>query len=122
MERQNNLRKEKLSLKPNHEMRRLVLYWLSRRDYTQQELLQKLKIKGYSFVDGQKVLDELVQEKIVNEARLIEYYIESRRKKGYGPLRITQELQTRGIEKPAIAEQLDIADNAWIVEARKVWH
>lgn len=66
-------------------------------------------------------MTNLVQEGWINELRFTDNYIHSRRIKGYGPLRIARELQTRGISAEMIAEQLQITDNAWFTEAQKVW-
>lgn len=38
-----------------------------------------------------------------------------------GPVRISVELQARGITPQMIAQHLDITDNAWFTEARAVW-
>lgn len=67
------------------------------------------------------MITALVQEGLINEQRFTENYIRWRRGKGYGPLRISAELQTRGILPEMIAEHLQITDNAWFAEARKVW-
>ncbi len=68
-----------------------------------------------------RVLAALVQAGIINEQRFTENYIYWRRNKGYGPKRIAIELQARGIPAEMIAEQLEITDNAWFAEARKLW-
>jgi regulatory protein len=103
-------------------IRRVVLNWLTRRDYSRHEILIKLKTKGYSPKDSESVVTELVQTGLIDEHRFIENYIYWRRGKGYGPLRISMELQARGLTSDVIAERLQITDNAWFTEARKVWH
>lgn len=101
--------------------RQSALYWLSRRDYTQQEIRQKLQTKGYDAEVIQTVLADLVQEGLINESRFTENFIHWRRERGYGPKRISLELQARGIPDYIIAEHLEITDNAWSTAARKVW-
>lgn len=64
---------------------------------------------------------DLTHSGYLNDQRLIENFIRSRQTRGYGPERIRLELQKRGLEVETIAEQLQITDNAWLVEARKVW-
>lgn len=95
---------------------------LARRDHSQLELKQKLRTKGHTAEDIQTALTALTQSGMLNEARFIENYIHWRRTRGYGPDRIKQELQTRGISTEMIAEQLEITDNAWFIAIRKVWH
>lgn len=57
----------------------------------------------------------------MSDQRFAENYTHWRREKGYGPVRISQELKARGITDEMIAEQLEITDNAWFTEAYKVW-
>jgi regulatory protein len=102
-------------------IRRAALNWLTRRDYSQQEITLKLKSKGFSPEDIQAVVAGLVQATLINEPRFIENYICWRRRKGFGPLRIRMELQARGIAPDVIAERIQITDNAWFTEAHKVW-
>lgn len=102
-------------------IRKTVLNWLSRRDHTRGELVRKLTDKGYARTDIDTLLTALSEAGLINEQRFTENYIYWRRNRGYGPLRISLELQTRGIPPEMIAEHLQIADNAWSVEAFKVW-
>jgi regulatory protein len=98
-----------------------VLYWLARRDYSQQEIVQKLKLKKYPADAIQTVIAALVESSLINEPRFTENYTRSRSNKGYGPVRIMQELQARGISAEMIAEHVQIADNAWLAIAQRVW-
>lgn len=102
-------------------IRRAALNLLARRDYTQREIKQKLKIKGYSLADVETIVTDLVQAGLVNDLRFAENYIYSRRAKGYGPIRISVELQSCGVQEDVIAELIKITDNAWFSEVRKVW-
>lgn len=102
-------------------IRQAILNLLARRDYSQRELLQTLQKKGHAADDIIPVLAGFVQTGLINETRFTENYIRWRAAKGYGPLRILQELQIRGITAEMIADQLQIADNAWFIAARQVW-
>ncbi|SRR5579883_295449 len=102
-------------------IRRAALSLLARRDHSQQELLQKLKAKGFSPDSIRLIIDDLLKAGLINEQRFIENYLHFRRAKGYGPQRIWQELQARGLADEVIAERLQITDNAWFTNARKVW-
>jgi len=101
-------------------IRRVILRWLARRDYSQQEIRQKLKLKGAE-QEIDTVLSELVQMGLINDSRFAENYIRWRCAKGFGPLRICLELQARGLTNEMIAEHLNITDNAWIINARAIW-
>jgi regulatory protein len=113
-------------------IRRSVLNWLARRDYSQHEIIQKLKAKPYSKTCSktcsktyslaaiQSVVADLAQNGLINEQRFTENYVRWRQGKGFGPLRIQAELQARGIPAEMIAEQLDITDNAWFLQAKRM--
>lgn len=102
-------------------IRKSALTLLTRRDHARREIQQKLQSKGFSHQDIAPVLDELNQAGWLNEARCAEQFIYTRRQKGYGPERIYRELAARGIAEETIAEHLQITDNAWLMEVRRVW-
>ena len=93
---------------------------LSKRDYSQHGLSVKLK-ETYPLHEILAMMPHLIETGFLNDARFAEQFIYSRRNKGYGPKRIKTELEMHGISKEIIAEQLNITDNAWLVEAEKVW-
>lgn len=102
-------------------IRRAALNLLARRDYTEHEIKRKLIFKGYTSTDVEMVVADLIQAGLVNNIRFAENYIYSRRRKGYGPIRISVELQNSGVSEDVIAELIKITDNAWFSEIRKVW-
>jgi regulatory protein len=102
-------------------IRRLILYWLTRRDHTQFEILQKLAVKGYDQTSAQNIVDELTQAGLISESRFTENFLHWRRQRGFGPMRILAELKARGVTPETIAEHLDITDNAWLIEAQRIW-
>ncbi len=102
-------------------IRAIILNLLTRRDHSILELTQKLRIKGHVTEEITAVIADLVQIGLINESRFAENYIRWRTMKGYGPMRISQELQIRGIASEMIADQLDITDNAWLTTVRKCW-
>lgn len=102
-------------------IRQAILSLLTRRDYSERDLLIKLGTKGHDSEEIKLVIAELAQTGLINDRRYTENYIDSRRRKGYGPRRILVELQTHGIDDEVIAELLNIADNAWFTGARNTW-
>ena len=102
-------------------IRQTILYWLSRRDYSQHEIRQKLTTKGYTPEDITPVLSVFLEEGLINESRYAENLVHWRRNKGYGPLRVNQQLKAKGIPDEIIAEHLQITDNAWATAARQIW-
>lgn len=97
------------------------MQWLTRRDYSQQEIAQKLQTKGYASDATTEVVAELEQIGLIDDRRFAENYIHWRKQRGYGPLRILMELKARGISEEMIAELLKITDNAWLTVIQKVW-
>lgn len=93
---------------------------LSRREHTNLELRQKLLNKGFPSEVIERVLVQLCNDNLLNEERFIESFLHSRMSKGYGPLRIQQELRQRGIIKEMIQEVLDIEDDKWYESAIQV--
>lgn len=101
--------------------RRKAIDLLSRRDHSRQELSQKLINKGHKPTVITPLLEELHHKAYINESRLAENYIHFRSQRGFGPLRIQQELQARGIPAEIIAEHLNITDNAWLIGVRNAF-
>jgi regulatory protein len=102
-------------------IRQSALTALTRRDYPQKDLTTFLQSKGFPLEDIEPVLETLAKAGLINESRFTENFIHWRRSRGYGPVRISQELQQRGIPEEMIAEPLQITDNTWFTEAQKVW-
>lgn len=84
-------------------------------------MTQKLQDKGFSIEEITCVIPKLVEASLLDDLRFTDNYIHWQRGKGLGPIRIAHELQKRGIAREVIAERLDMADNAWLIEARSVW-
>jgi len=103
------------------DVRNTILYWLARRDYSQQEILNKLLAKKFSPEAFEPIVEQMLLEGLIKDSRFAESYLHSRRSRGIGPLRIKAELQTKGIRGEIIAEVLEIADNEWLEQARHVW-
>ncbi len=92
-------------------IRELCLRSLSRREYSQQELLEKLASKGFDRAETQLIVDDLAAQGWQSNQRFAESYSRYRIKKGYGPIKIICELQQRGIEDYDLDEVvMDIAD------------
>lgn len=72
--------------------------YLARREYGHQELRSKLVLKGYPAGVVDRVLTGLVSEGLLSDARFAEAYSRCRAEKGYGALRIRQELSRRGVD------------------------
>ena len=94
---------------------------LAARDHSRAELRRKLLAKG---VDDEelleRVLDGLEARNYLDDQRFVEQYIESRKRRGFGPSRIRKELRERGIDGVTIDDRLDPWDTQWSTRLREV--
>ncbi|MEW5757069.1 MAG: regulatory protein RecX [Pseudomonadota bacterium] len=102
------------------EARRHALDYLARREHAPHELGAKLAHKGYAADVVADVLAQLTDERLLSEERFVEAYIRARSDKGYGPVRIRQELRERRVAEPAIAAQLRECGVDWFELAAQV--
>jgi regulatory protein len=94
---------------------------LSRREHGAIELCDKLKQKGFSATEAQEALANCQQLNFQNERRFVESYSRSRIRQGYGPLKISQELNHKGIDRELIHSVLQEEDENWFTYALDVW-
>ena len=73
--------------------------FLARREYTGKEIFSKLKNRVESVELLKAEIGKLEEEGLINNKRFAEQYIYSRSLRGYGPLRIEQELKQRGVNE-----------------------
>ena len=82
--------------------------YLARREHSQLELRQKLCGKGFPMDVVSQVIADLSARGLQSDSRYAEIYSRSRLSRGYGPLRIRQELRQRGIDAGLLVD-LDLA-------------
>lgn len=108
---------EGVSKKSVHEV---AMRLLAIREHSSHEMTRKLKQKGFDNREIENVLAFLVAENLLSNERFLEGFINSKRNRGYGPLRIQQELQQHQIQQDLIDTYLDFSDPQWIADARQV--
>jgi regulatory protein len=94
---------------------------LARRDHGASELSQKLTRKGFHSEEASHAVAECHRLGLQNDSRFIEHYAAYRMGRGYGPLKITQELKAKGIEAELIQSVLEQDKDIWLTIAREVW-
>ena len=77
------------------------------------ELRRKLLARSYSTRVADEVLDALEEEKLLEEARFVEQFVNTRVSRGQGPARIRAELMQRGIGEALIQAGLGKAEYDW---------
>jgi len=78
---------------------------LARRDFASAELRQKLGSQGYDAAVIEAVVAELIEKRVLNDARYVESYVAHHAERGQGPVRITAALCSLGIS----LELIDLA-------------
>ena len=94
--------------------------FLARREHTGKEILSKLKNRVESVELLKAEIDKLEEEGLIDNKRFAEQYIYSRSLRGYGPLRIEQELKQRGVNEDVSHPLMnDIDWTAFAIEVLK---
>lgn len=98
-------------------LRQAVIDLLSRRDYSRVELQRKLQSKAASAEDLTAVLDDMAERRWQSDERFADAFLHSRSGR-YGPLRLTHELQQKGIAdaRRVVADM----DNDWAEQAAQL--
>ena len=80
---------------------------LSRREHSVLELNQKLQKKFDTEYDIQETISRLKKNNLLNDYRFSESYVVFRKRKGFGPIKISNELKSKGVAEVIIFEVLD---------------
>ncbi len=107
------LRKNPLNSTAGAEIRKICLQLLGRREHSRRELLQKLRSRGFAGDAMQRVIDDLAADGWQSDQRFAESYARQRMEKGYGPLRINNELRQRGIEAFDLDSVVEQVAESW---------
>lgn len=102
------------------DVRLAAMRLLTRREHSCQELKQKLERKGFNAGLVEDITAQLQQEGLLSDVRFAESYQRSRCNKGYGPIRIQQELKQRGTSQEIISATVIEDDPEWFELARRV--
>lgn len=94
---------------------------LSRRDHSYYELQIKLQQRDFDLDEIHTTLDHFVQKGWLNEARFVESYMLYRARRGYGPLRIRQELQEKRVGDDLIDAMFAETDIDWDEQLLQVY-
>ena len=98
-----------------------ALRLLTRREHSAKELSDKLKRKGYSQDEIDETLESCQRMNLQSDQRFVENYIRYRVRQGYGPLKIGQELKTKGVDSELISKELRQEGPNWLSYALGVW-
>jgi regulatory protein len=87
---------------------------LSSREHSRRELKRKLLARGHPDAQVESLLDDLCDRALLSDERMAEIYVNERVRKGFGPVRIRQELRQRGLDDDLIEPHLDRSTEDWL--------
>lgn len=86
------------------DLKRMALNWLSRRDYSEAQLSQRLARQGGERADIAQVIEWCKAENYLSQQRFIEMLVRSRVNKGYGLNYIVQECRLQNISREQVQQ------------------
>ena len=84
--------------------------FLSRREHSSKEIFQKMSHRVEFKEMLEDSIDQLIQDGLISNERFAESYFQSRKNRGYGPLRIKNELRERGVSDSISRSLVDSED------------
>jgi len=99
-------------------MRAFAYRLLGRREYSLQELGQRLRQKWPEAEEIGELVEALATENLVSDERFAESFVRSRIARHQGPRKIQAELRAKGVSESLIAHELDHHAVAWTDLAR----
>jgi len=87
-----------------------IMDFLARREHTNKEIYEKLKRRVEDLNLLKEEIKKLIDEGLIDNKRFAEQYIYARSTKGFGPLRIRQELIKRGVDEKISQSLLESED------------
>lgn len=95
-----------------------VMHLLARREYSEQEIRRKLGGEYPSTILA-VVIERCRTLDWLNEARMMAVFIRSRANRGYGPIRVMQELRFKGLSAEPIKLALEACEIDWFAMAKQ---
>ena len=95
---------------------------LARREHSLRELREKL-LRRFATGDlVEQALQRLVDENLQSDERYAQSYLRQRCSRGYGPLRIRQEMRERGVSDTLIKLALEVENPDWMALAAQAYY
>ena len=85
---------------------------LSRREHSSKEIREKLILRFDDIVIINSVITKLEENNLINDTRYAEAYVSSRKRKGFGPKKITFELLSKGVSE-SVANRIIDEEGGW---------
>ncbi|AKO46083.1 recombination regulator RecX [[Haemophilus] ducreyi] len=98
-----------------------LIYLLSKRDYSEYDLRNKLIQKQYETDEIEHAIQQAQLNNWQNDERYCVSFIRYRSQQGIGPRRLKQELRLKGIKDYLISEQLQNTEIDWFSLAEQLF-
>ena len=85
---------------------------LSRREHSSKEIREKLLLRFDDKVIINSVITKLEENNLINDTRFAEAYVSSRKRKGFGPKKISFELLSKGVSE-SVANRVIDEEGGW---------
>jgi len=95
---------------------------LAQRDHSLRELRNKLVRRYPDAASVDEQLSRLIVERLQSDVRFAASYARQRISRGYGPLRVREELRERGVSEADVTAAMAELDIDWCVVAAEVLH
>ena len=99
--------------------RSAALHYLARREHSAYELATKLTRRYRTAVVG-PIVDELTENGELSDRRFAETLVRSRFNRGFGPIYISKELHSKGVEAQLAKECIGVFNGEWHALAKEV--
>lgn len=98
-----------------------LLYLLSKREYSEAQLRQKLKLKEYESEEIEQAIERAKENRWQSDERFCASYLRYRALQGYGPRRLRQELRQKGVKDSVISLEMEQCEIDWFELAEQVF-
>jgi len=96
---------------------------LACREHSKRELIQKLKRRFPDSLSQLEIeLQRLADENLQSDERFAECFVRARSERGYGLMRVQQDMRTRGLSDFDISQAIERAEVDWSALAKQVFH
>ncbi len=106
-------------MKSTPSARQVAVSLLAGRDYSRQQIKQKLEAKGFEETEIETVLDACEQSGYIDDKRFAQSLLRSHIYKGHGPIRINQAMKLKGLSSELVAEVINESDCDWFELAKE---
>ena len=102
------------------DLRIAAMHFLARREYSAGELRTKLTRACEDVLLIEACLSTLQADGLQSDSRFVKAYVRARVERGFGPLRLVQDLAQKQVADELVNEALNKDDQVWLDRARVV--